>query len=67
MNNMLIQLHHQNKKTGRTVFIAQREIENYKEMRCFLDEIVPKYPINKTDDWMACNEESEYFMKTVSV
>jgi hypothetical protein len=67
---MLVQLHHQNKKTGESIFIAQNDIDittgdNGKEQeRLWMEETNQKHPIPDGHQWMWCTENSEHFVKT---
>lgn len=58
---MLIQLHHQFK--DRTEMQAQKDVANHKEMRDWVAEIKLNHPIPKDAIWMACNEESNDFVR----
>ncbi|MCG7853124.1 MAG: hypothetical protein MIO92_11445 [Methanosarcinaceae archaeon] len=58
---MLYQLHHRYPE-GETIFIDQKDIKSESEMKEFIKETIDKHPIKKGAIWMACNEESEYFV-----
>lgn len=57
----LIQLHHQF-KDGHTEMMAQRDIQNSREMRAFSDELMVAHPLPEGAQWLVCNEKSKYFV-----
>lgn len=67
---MLIQLHHQNRKTGETEFCAQTELpENltsneYNELRkAFVMDTKESHPLpNDKYIWLMCTEDSKDFL-----
>jgi len=68
---MLFQLHHQSlKNPEKTIFCAQFEIlkSSYKEerdfMNSFIDDAWENYPPPEGYQFMVCNENSKYFLKT---
>ena len=58
----LIQLHHQNKKTFESSFVAQKEINNHNEFREWMDDLWKFDPPQKGFQWLACEEKSPYFI-----
>jgi hypothetical protein len=67
---MLVQLHHQNKKTGESIFIAQNDIDittedNGREQeRLWMEKTNQIHPLPEDYQWMWCTESSKYFVKT---
>lgn len=60
-----MQLHWQYKdKYKGYSFVAQKDIASYQEMQDFVKETQKNHPLPKDVLWMACNEESKYFLKT---
>lgn len=64
----LVQLHHQPLKNGSsegdTIFCAQRNIYNHDEMFEFFEETKADFPLPEGYQWMACNQDSKYFILT---
>lgn len=60
---MLMQMHYQF-KDGKTEFVAQRDVENLKEMQFWVKELWKTHAPPENAIWMACNEKSEFFIKT---
>ena len=60
---MLLQLHHQF-KYGTTQMCSQREINSSKENEEWIEETKKSHPLPEGAEWMACNEQSEYFVRT---
>jgi hypothetical protein len=65
---MIWQLHHQF-KDGHTEMMAQKEFDdsNKTEHPIWVKEIVSKYPLPENAQWLACNQESKFFVGTVAV
>jgi len=61
-NKMLWQLHHQNRVTGESNVVAQKEDVQGKDVGSWVDEMQKTNPVPDGHAWMICNEESEYFM-----
>ena len=65
---MLYQLHHQFSKNGivsHTKFKAQRDVNNFDELKEFIKETKKEFPLSEDAIWLCCNEDSEYFVKTL--
>ena len=66
----LAQLHWQWIEKGKTIkteMVAQREIRSHEDMAKFVEDTKKDYPLPAGAIWMACNEESRYFVKTVNM
>jgi len=60
---MIWQMHHQY-RNGRTEMIAQKDFDesNKPEYHEWVRAIVDKYSLPENAQWLACNEQSEYFV-----
>lgn len=66
---MLVQLHHQNKKTGHCEFAAQTDINkkhHETEMQKFVNNTRKSNPLPEDCIWMVCNEKSPHFLLLVT-
>lgn len=59
---MIIQLQ-QKSLNGDVILCAQRDINSAKENEEFIEEIQAEYSL-PTTNWLACSEESEFFLGT---
>lgn len=66
---MLLQLHWQSRKTGKTEFCSQIEInddgvpeQKDKQIRAFVEETKKSHPLPDGYIWMMCNESSPSFL-----
>lgn len=59
---MLIQIHHQNTKTGESSFVAQEEFVNHQKLGERFEELWQSHPPPKGWKFMVCNEDSKYFV-----
>ena len=57
----LMQLHH-HFTSGRTEFIAQKDVESHDAIRTWLRDVQKRHPLREGATWMICNEESEHFV-----
>jgi len=65
---MLIQLHHQSKKysdSTKTEMVIQGEIACQEEMSKLLSDAEKAKPLPDDMQWLAVNEDSELFWKTI--
>lgn len=60
----IIQIHHQF-RDGKTVMVAQKEINNIDEMRVFARETAKSHPLPEGTQWFFCNEKSRHFVVAV--
>ena len=60
---MLTQLHHQFNE-NHTEMCTQREINNYDELRSFVEDTKRSHPLPKNAKWLFVTEKSKYFMWT---
>lgn len=59
---MLVQLHHQNKKTSHCEMAAQADIDGVSGFREFLEDVRGTNPLPDDCIWMLCNEKSPHFL-----
>jgi len=60
----IMQIHHQSKKDGSTVMVAQKEINNQDEMKAFAKETAQGHPLPDGTQWFYCDEKSKHFVVT---
>jgi len=60
---MLVQLQHQNIKTGETGFVAQKDIDSNDEMQKFFDDVSARHKLPEGHQWLACNENAPEFKR----
>ena len=59
---ILLQLHWQFK--DHTEFVAQHNVADYDTIHKWIKEVQQRHPLPSGAQWMACNEDSKYFVKT---
>ena len=63
---MLYQLHRQfHSENDRLEMVAQKEINNHKEMKEWTKSIQEEFPLPEGAIWMCCDEDSEQFVWAV--
>ena len=62
MKSELLQIHWQF-KNNTTEMRAQKEINSYKEMKEWFNDIAGSNPLPEGAIWMFCNEKSNHFLK----
>ena len=62
--SQLLQIHWQF-EDGHTEFIAQKCVEDEKDLHSWEDSVVEEHPLPEGATWMQCNEQSEYFVRQV--
>lgn len=65
---MLTQIHHQYRDERKSDFIAQKDIDNRKDLRRWIQEVKsnPENALPEDALWMVCHEGSPYFLMTTA-
>lgn len=58
----VLQIHHQDMKTGHSEMVSQNDINSDAEMRSWEQEVKKDHPLSEGSQWMVCNEKSEHFI-----
>jgi len=60
----LLQMHHQSKTNYKSEMVSQREIWCEAQMQEWWKETAKEHPLPEGFQWMVCNFDSPYFVKT---